>query len=81
MLGPVKSVSARARRSDPQDLRLIPKADGHPVRLRGRPLQLVHLRAGAVRQDGVCGSREQRGVSVQSHHCTCATAQNIWPSR
>lgn len=29
--------------SDSQDLRLVAKAYGHPIRLRARPLELVHL--------------------------------------
>lgn len=39
--------------SHPQDLRLVRKANGDPVVLLRRPLQLTQRRVGRVRQDGI----------------------------
>ena len=36
-----------------KNLQTLTKRDGDPIRLRGRPLQLVNFRAGFVRQDGI----------------------------
>ncbi len=53
---------------DAEDLHAGPEADGDPVRLGARPLQLVHLGPRLVRQDRICapaahaeqGTRHQR---------------------
>lgn len=53
-----------AASSNSQDLGLIGEADGHPVRLRCGPLQLIHFRPSTVCQYGICAHSTQVSISI-----------------
>ena len=59
----------RTPASHAQYLRLVAKADGHPVGVRRAPLQLVDLRPRHIREDGVQQRLPPRPLPQPAPHC------------